>query len=82
MRAEKGSGEITARTVRRWCEEVASDVGRHGIAALMYDSVFAEVERQKLSALPLDQARHHALVSLGDYVRMSFPPKNPLNPPS
>jgi hypothetical protein len=81
-RAERRSGDITATTVRHWCREVASDFGRHGIAALMYDSMFTEVERRKFSALPPDQARHHALVSLGDYVQMSFPFKNPLKPPS
>lgn len=81
-RAERRSGDITATTVRHWRQEVASDVGRHGIAALMYNSMFTEVERQTFSALPPDQARHHALVSLGDYVRISFPIKNPVKPPS
>jgi hypothetical protein len=81
-RVERRSGDITATTVRHWCQEVASDFGRHGIAALMYDSIFTEAERQKFSALPPEQARHRALVSLGDYVRMSFPIKNPVKPPS
>src|SRR5262249_32275023 len=34
IRPERGSGSITSTTLRNWCDEVSSDVGRHGTAAL------------------------------------------------
>jgi hypothetical protein len=38
VKAERGSGKITADTVRHWCvDELPADVGRHGPAAWMYD---------------------------------------------
>jgi hypothetical protein len=39
VRPERGSGAITANTVRHWCDEVAADVGRRGTAAMAYDSM-------------------------------------------
>ena len=40
VRPERGTGQITARTVRTWCEEVAADVGRRGAGAIVYDAMF------------------------------------------
>ena len=37
IRPERGSGVVKASTVRSWCNEVSSDVGRHGEAARQYD---------------------------------------------
>ena len=84
IRPERGSGEITDRTVRTWCEEVASDVGRHGTAAEVYESMFTSAEVDRFSALPVDQARSHALNSFADFVQAIFPllvENKPVNPP-
>ena len=71
---EIASSEITARTVRLWCEEVDADVGRHGVAAFVYDDMFTDDERQKFSSLPSDRARlEHALNSLAAFVQAHFP---------
>jgi hypothetical protein len=37
IRPERGSGVVKASTVRSRCNEVSSDVGRHGEAAQQYD---------------------------------------------
>jgi hypothetical protein len=84
IRPERGSGEITDRTVRTWCEEVASDVGRHGTAAEVYESMFTSAEVDRFSALPVDQARSHALNSFAGFVQAIFPLRvenKPVNTP-
>jgi hypothetical protein len=85
VRPERGSaGEVSVNTVRHWCEEVAIDVGRYGTAATMYDSMFSRAEVDRFSALPLDQARSHALDSLARFVQAIFPEaveRKPVNPP-
>ena len=60
VRPERGSGQITARTVRTWCEEVAADVGRHGAAAIVYHGMFTDEERRRFSGLQSDRARQPA----------------------
>jgi hypothetical protein len=73
VRAEHGNKPITDRTVRTWCEKVAEDVGRHGAAATVYDTMFTEEERQRFSKLESDRARQgHALNSLADFVRAHY----------
>jgi hypothetical protein len=73
VRPERGSGQITARTVRTWCEEVAADVGRHGTAAIVYDGMFTDDERRRFSGLPSDQRRSAlALNSLAGFVRAHY----------
>jgi hypothetical protein len=74
IRPERGSGTVTANTVRHWCDEVSSDVGRHGTAARAYDYFISDPEEQEwLSALPKDRARQFVLQSLADWVRALFP---------
>jgi hypothetical protein len=73
VRPERGSGTVTATTVRNWCNEVSSDVARRGPAAVMYDDVLSSEEEKKFSALPKDRARHFALQSLAAWVRKIFP---------
>lgn len=83
MRPERGSGEITDRTVRHWCEEVAVDVARRGTAAMIYHSMFTPTEVERFSALPVDQARSHALDLLAGFVQAIFPQaveKKPVKP--
>jgi len=84
IRPERGSDEITDDTVRHWCEEVAIDVARHGTAAMMYDSMFTPAEIDRFSALPMDQARSHALNSLAGFVQEIFSEaveNKPVKPP-
>jgi hypothetical protein len=83
VRPERGSGQITATTVRHWCAEVADDVGRHGVAAIMHDGMFTDEERQSFSGLASDQERcSFALKSLAQWVRAALPElQKPVNPP-
>jgi hypothetical protein len=55
IRPERGSGQITARLVRLWHDEIAA--GHDKEAAIIYDGMFTDDERQRFSALPSDQAR-------------------------
>jgi len=72
VRPERGSGTVTATTVRNWRNEVSSDVGRHDTAAMMYDYKLAHGQ-EMLSALPKDQARQRALQELAGWVQLIFP---------
>jgi hypothetical protein len=73
VRPERGSGTVTATTVRNWWNEVSSDVARRGPAAVMYDDVLSSEEEKKFSALPKDRARQLALRNLANWVRSVFP---------
>lgn len=68
VRAERGSGHITEHTVRNWCNEVSSDVGRHSTAARMYD-----FQRQRFDAQPKETASDLALSSLTQWVLLNLP---------
>jgi len=72
VRPERGSGTITATTVRNWCDEVSSDFGRHGIAAMMYDKKLASNKAEGLSELPKDQVEQ-SLLKLRAWVLSLFP---------
>ena len=74
VRPERGNKPITERTVRTWCEKVDEDVGRHGAAAIVYDTMFTNEERQRFSDLQSDKAKRAlALNSLAGFVRAHFP---------
>lgn len=49
VRSERGSGDITANTVRNWCAEVSSLTGA-ATAAIMRDEMLAESEWKRLAA--------------------------------
>jgi hypothetical protein len=68
VRPERGSGPITEHTVRNWCNEVSSDVGRHSTAARMYD-----FQRQRFDAQPKEVASDFALSSLTEWVLLNLP---------
>jgi hypothetical protein len=71
---ERGPRPITATTVRHWCDDVSADVGRRGGAAVVYDGMFTDEERQRFSALPSDHARRSfALKSLAQWVATVLP---------
>jgi hypothetical protein len=73
VRPERRSGTVKATTVKNWCDEVSSDVGRHSTAALMYDEMLKPTELDRFLALPKDEARRFALQSLAARVRSLFP---------
>jgi hypothetical protein len=72
VRPERGSGTVTPTTVRNWCDEVARDVGRLSIAAMMYEHRLARGHAM-LSGLPNDQARRYALEELAYWIGTLFP---------
>jgi hypothetical protein len=74
VRPERGSGTVTATTVRNWCVEVSRDVHRRRTAAQAYDHFILDPkEKESLLALPKDWARQFVLQSLADWVRALFP---------
>jgi hypothetical protein len=74
VRAERGSGGITGTTVRNWCNEVSTDVGRHGTSAEIYDSMFARLEeQQRFEAMSEGEAKRYALGCLAAWVQAMFP---------
>ena len=68
VRPERGSETVTATTVRNWCNEVSSDFGRGGTAAMMYDDRLAPKNLERFSSLPENQARQLALQELAAWV--------------
>jgi hypothetical protein len=68
VRPKRGSGTVTATTVRNWCDEVSSNVSRQTTAALMYDEILSPEENKRFLALPKDRAKQFALQSLSSYV--------------
>jgi hypothetical protein len=74
IKPERGAGDVTATTVRHWCDEVEQDVGRRGAAAVAYDMTFIDEEIKRFKALPTDKARQdQALSRLTDFVGKLFP---------
>jgi hypothetical protein len=70
---ERGKA-ITARTVRLWCAKNTANANRSGAAAIVYDGMFTDEERQRFAGLPSDEARQAlALNSLAAFVRTHFP---------
>jgi len=74
VKSERGSGSISANTIRHWCEEVDRDVGRNGAAARAHDSMFGIEENKKFDSLQSAEAQSFALASLSHYVQEMFPP--------
>jgi hypothetical protein len=83
LKPERGSGDLKATTVRHWCDEVASEVSRTGVAGDVYDRMFTEDEVKRFKALDSDQARKDlALASLAAFVReVILGTQNPVIPP-
>jgi hypothetical protein len=72
VRPQRGSGAITADTIRHWSDEVEADVGRRGTAARAFDSMFLPEENARFDALRPADARRQARGSLAHYVQQ-FP---------
>jgi hypothetical protein len=77
IRPQRGTKAVTANTVRHWCDDVDSDVGRLGTAAVMYDNMFTPEENTRFHALPPAKAHLFALDSLRRYVQVIFPARRP-----
>jgi hypothetical protein len=80
VKSYRGGNRITARTVRAWCEEVAEDVGRHGIAAqrcdqLLADPVNAQIDKMgpQFAALFLVARLQYFAKTLGEGGRSQKP---------
>lgn len=57
VKPDRGSGEVTSRTVRWWCEEIAADVGRHGAAAQRCDVLLLHSANEALDNMPPESAK-------------------------
>jgi hypothetical protein len=65
---------LKAATVRSWCNEVSSDIGRHGEAARQYDLWLTRPEEyKKNSEMPKEARGRYALAALAAWVRSVFP---------
>lgn len=53
---DRGSGRVTPRTVREWCERVSEDFGRHSPAAQRYDALMADPRTEAFDRMPTETA--------------------------
>jgi hypothetical protein len=86
VRPQRGANTITGSTVRHWCDDIENDVGRHGTAAFIYDTMFTDEENKRFGALPPVKAMLLALASLRLNIQAMFPelrltPEKPSYPP-
>jgi hypothetical protein len=66
--------QISANTVRYWCEDVAADVSRKGMAAIAFDRMFTEMDNTFYASLPSDgERRNCALRALSDFLHNVAP---------
>jgi hypothetical protein len=66
---DRGSGKITARTVREWCDATGADVGRRSHAAQTFDGLFADLQNMEIDALLPNKARRLLLDRLANVAR-------------
>jgi hypothetical protein len=79
VKPDRGSGEITARTIRGWCEEVAADVGRHGTAARRCSELRSHPENKALENMSREAAKSWLRSRLRFFVTtIGGKPANPL----
>jgi hypothetical protein len=57
VKPDRGSGKITSRTVRGWCEEVATDIGRHRTAAKACHRLLSHSANGVLDRMPPEEPR-------------------------
>jgi hypothetical protein len=73
VQSQRGSGAITANTIRHWCDEIEVDVGRRTTGAKAFYSMFLPEENSRFDELHPSEARRRALGSLAHYVKHLFP---------
>lgn len=64
VRPSRGTGRLTARSVRGWCERVATDVAGKSIAAINARSMLTDKWQNLLAAQEPQAARHFVLDAL------------------
>jgi hypothetical protein len=71
VKAKRGRDQgVTARTVRGWCEDVATDVSRRGEAAQMYDRLMGDPDlRVVTNGLPPKEAQKGLLELLAELLK-------------
>ena len=70
VKPDRGSGKITARTVRAWCEANSADVGRHGALAQTFHDLRSDPENnEQLNKLPRAKARRMLIDRLANVAR-------------
>jgi hypothetical protein len=77
---DRGSGDITARTIRGWCDEVAADVGRHGTAAQRCYVLLSHPRDKALDGMPPEAAKSWLRSRLRSFATVIG--GKPANPPS
>jgi hypothetical protein len=73
IRTERGSGHVTAVTVRNWFNEVSADVSRKGTAAVVFDDMLADADERQFATLSPAEARRFALASLWAWIQSLLP---------
>jgi hypothetical protein len=71
VRPSRGSGRMTARSVREWCERVAADVGGRSIATLDAKLLLTPEREKRIKSMPPEDARKFVLHQLTLNVRMN-----------
>ena len=80
VKPDRGSGEITPRTIRGWCDEVAADVGRDGTAAQRCYLLLSHPEDRTLDDMPPEAAKSWLRSRLRFFVTaIGGKPANPLS---
>jgi hypothetical protein len=85
VKPSRGSGHITARTVRGWCAKAAEDVGGHTLAGRFLKFMDSEEWRSKSKTVPPGRGRQLALELLTSFTELSIgveSRKKPVSPPS
>jgi hypothetical protein len=68
IKPSRGSGRVTARTVRSWCETVAADVGGHSNAATHANSMLTDEYKARIKEMLPRDARKLVLTALATYL--------------
>ena len=80
VKPDRGSGEITARTIRWWCEEVAADVGRQGVAARRSHALLSHPGNKALENMPREAAKSYLRSRLRFFITtIGGKPANPIS---
>jgi hypothetical protein len=70
VKPDRGSGKMTARTIREWCDAGDADVGRRGDLAQTIDGLLADPQiNNELDALTPKEARRRLLDRLASVAR-------------
>jgi hypothetical protein len=89
LRPERGSGALTARTIREWCDVVSADISRQSPSAQAFDGLRAETDAI-IKGMKSEEAKKFLLERLTTVGRMwaqvdrsgRSPSKKTVKPPS